>query len=102
MRKGPGSVYYKRNIEKYHPRRRKRKLTEAPKLSHGDEFFMSLPLQVSMLFQWQSSFVITVVPFLHHFCIAFASLWSFQDGGLYITKKVGVKILTIIVLYRLS
>ena len=33
MRKGPGSVYYKQNIEKYHPRRRKRKLTEAPKLS---------------------------------------------------------------------
>ena len=28
--------------------------------------------------------------------------WSFQDGGLYIIKKVGVKILTIIVLYRLS
>jgi hypothetical protein len=28
--------------------------------------------------------------------------WSFQDGGLYIVKKVGVKILTIIVLYRLS
>ena len=25
--------------------------------------------------------------------------WSFQDGGLYIIKKVGVKILTIIVLY---
>jgi hypothetical protein len=24
--------------------------------------------------------------------------WSFQDGGLYIVKKVGVKILTIIVL----
>jgi len=33
MRKEPGSVYYKQNIEKYHPRRRKRKLTEAPKLS---------------------------------------------------------------------
>jgi hypothetical protein len=28
--------------------------------------------------------------------------WSFQDGGLYIVKKVGVKILTIIVLYSLS
>jgi hypothetical protein len=28
--------------------------------------------------------------------------WSFQDGGLYIVKTVGVKILTIIVLYRLS
>ena len=28
--------------------------------------------------------------------------WSFQDGGLYIIKKGGVKILTIIVLYRLS
>jgi hypothetical protein len=28
--------------------------------------------------------------------------WSFQDGGLYIVKKVGVKILTNIVLYRLS
>ena len=28
--------------------------------------------------------------------------WSFQDGRLYIIKKVGVKILTIIVLYRLS
>jgi hypothetical protein len=27
--------------------------------------------------------------------------WSFQDGGLYIIKKVGVKILTIVVLYRL-
>jgi len=26
--------------------------------------------------------------------------WSFQDGRLYIIKKVGVKILTIIVLYR--
>ena len=28
--------------------------------------------------------------------------WSFQDGGLYIIKKVGAKILIIIVLYRLS
>ena len=28
--------------------------------------------------------------------------WSFQDGGLYIVKKVGVKILTIVVLYSLS
>jgi predicted nucleic acid-binding protein len=28
--------------------------------------------------------------------------WSFQDGGLYIIKKVGVKILTIIVLYMLA
>jgi hypothetical protein len=28
--------------------------------------------------------------------------WSFQDGGLYIIKKVDVKILTIIILYRLS
>jgi hypothetical protein len=28
--------------------------------------------------------------------------WSFQDGGLSIVKKVGVKILTIIVLYSLS
>jgi hypothetical protein len=28
--------------------------------------------------------------------------WSFQDGGLYIIEKVVVKILTIIVLYRLS
>ena len=28
--------------------------------------------------------------------------WSFQDGVLYIVKKVGVKILTIIVLYSLS
>jgi hypothetical protein len=50
----------------------------------------------------------------HHFCLAkhYKELkveqgsinkeWSFQDGGLYIIKKVGVKILTIIVLYRLS
>jgi hypothetical protein len=28
--------------------------------------------------------------------------WSFQDGGLYIVKKVGVKILAIVVLYSLS
>jgi hypothetical protein len=36
------------------------------------------------------------------FCIYPDKEWSFQDGGLYIIKKVGVTILTIIVLYRLS
>ena len=37
-----------------------------------------------------------------HHCRVPDKEWSFQDGGLYIIKKVGVKILTIIVLYRLS
>ena len=38
----------------------------------------------------------------YHHCRVPDKEWSFQDGGLYIIKKVGVKILTIIVLYRLS
>jgi hypothetical protein len=36
------------------------------------------------------------------FCRVPDKEWSFQDVRLYIVKKVGVKILTIIVLYRLS
>jgi hypothetical protein len=39
---------------------------------------------------------------VHSHCRVPDNEWSFQDGGLYIIKKVGVKILTIIVLYRLS
>jgi hypothetical protein len=38
----------------------------------------------------------------HFHCRVPDKEWSFQDGGLYIIKKVGVKILTVIVLYRLS
>jgi hypothetical protein len=38
----------------------------------------------------------------HHHCRVPDTEWSFQDDGLYIIKKVGVKILTIIVLYMLS
>ena len=39
---------------------------------------------------------------LWNYCRVPDTEWSFQDGGLYIVKKVDVKILTIIVLYRLS
>ena len=39
---------------------------------------------------------------LENHCRVSDKEWSFQDGELYIIKKVGVKILTIIVLYRLS
>ena len=46
--------------------------------------------------------LVTSYTLKHDHCRVPDKEWSFQDGGLYIIKKVGVKILTIIVLYRLS
>ena len=50
----------------------------------------------------QASMQSTAVHDMNIHCRVPDKEWSFQDGGLYIIKKVGVKILTIIVLYRLS
>jgi hypothetical protein len=49
----------------------------------------------------ETNLALVLFRLIHLHCRVPDTEWSFQDGGLYIVKKVGVKILTIIVLKKI-